>query len=415
MKIAYILGQFPSLSETFILNQITGMIDLGHTVKIFALNRGDCTKVHSDINKYQLLDSTYYFDIPYNKVMRIYKAIKIFLKHIYKYPEFIVKSLNFFKYKKLAISLRLLFYIEPFLKESFDIIHCHFGPIGSIGCYIKDIINFQKLIVSIHGYDITVYDVILKEQYYHFLFKKSDLILSNTYFTKNKIVELGCDAKKIIVHPVGLDIKRFHFKERKNGNLNKIKFLTIGRLVGKKGHKFSIEAFSKVLKKNNNIEYIIVGDGPLKGDLYKLASILNLYSNIKFTASLIDEECVKLYSKCQIFVLASITAKNGDMEGQGLVLQEAQACGMPVISTFHNGIPEGVLNGKSGFLVPEKDVNALAEKMEYLINHSELWPEIGRAGRRFVEEKYDIVKLNKRLEKIYEALINNNFSELESL
>ena len=92
--------------------------------------------------------------------------------------------------------------------------------------------------------------------------------------------------------------------------------------------------------------------------------------------------------------------------GQGLVLLEAQAMGLPVISTLHNGIPDSVLDGQSGFFVPEKDINALAERLEYLIEHHELWPEIGRAGRRYVEENFDIHKLNDRLIKIYQQLLN---------
>ena len=79
------------------------------------------------------------------------------------------------------------------------------------------------------------------------------------------------------------------------------------------------------------------------------------------------------------------------MEGTPVVLMEAQACGLPVVSTYHSGIPEVVKDGESGFLVPEKDVDALAEKMEYLINHPELWPKMGEAGRKHIERNYNIV------------------------
>ena len=120
-----------------------------------------------------------------------------------------------------------------------------------------------------------------------------------------------------------------------------------------------------------------------------------------------QDEVIDICNQAHIFLLPSITASNGDKEGQALVLQEAQAVGLPVISTLHNGIPEGVIDGKSGFLVPEKDAGALAERIEYLIEHSELWPEMGRIGRKFVESKYDIKKLNEELINIYESLIEN--------
>ena len=88
------------------------------------------------------------------------------------------------------------------------------------------------------------------------------------------------------------------------------------------------------------------------------------------------------------FVLASVDVQ-GDMEGQGLVLQEAQASGLPVIATVHGPLPEGLIPEKSGYLVPEKDPDALAERLQFLAGHPELWSSLGRTGRAYVESKYD--------------------------
>jgi colanic acid/amylovoran biosynthesis glycosyltransferase len=98
-----------------------------------------------------------------------------------------------------------------------------------------------------------------------------------------------------------------------------------------------------------------------------------------------------------------------------LVLQEAQAVGLPIVSTSVGGIPEGMLDGKSGFLVPERDVDALSDRLRYLVEHPELWPEMGRCGRRLVEEKYDIKMLNSKLVRIYDALLTDNLAALEEL
>ena len=104
--------------------------------------------------------------------------------------------------------------------------------------------------------------------------------------------------------------------------------------------------------------------------------------------------------------MSSVTASDGDKEGQGLVLQEAQGMGLPVLSTLHNGIPDGVLDGKSGFLVPERDVDGLAQKLDYLLENPQVWSEMGLAGRKFVEQHYDINKLNDKLVQIYQDLLN---------
>ena len=118
------------------------------------------------------------------------------------------------------------------------------------------------------------------------------------------------------------------------------------------------------------------------------------------------DELQQLYADAHIFILSSVTSADGDKEGQGLVLQEAQAMGLPVLSTLHNGIPDGVLDGESGFLVPERDVDALAQKLNYLIEHPELWSEMGKAGRAFVEENFNIDKLNDRLVEIFQSLLH---------
>lgn len=84
---------------------------------------------------------------------------------------------------------------------------------------------------------------------------------------------------------------------------------------------------------------------------------------------------------------------------------------MPVISTYHSGIPKLIEDGKSGFLVPGKDVDALADRIVYLIEHPQLWPEMGRVGHEFVEKHYNVKKLNNQLVQIYESLMSNTSSK----
>ena len=132
---------------------------------------------------------------------------------------------------------------------------------------------------------------------------------------------------------------------------------------------------------------------------------LSLQETVEFLGSLPSNQVRRLYRRAHLFILPSVTASNGDKEGQGLVLQEAQAMGLPVISTRHNGIPEGVLDGESGFLVPEKDPKALEEKILYELANPNLWGPLGRRGHKFVAEKYDIKILNKQLEQIYQEAV----------
>jgi len=408
MKIAFIVSAFPVLSETFILNQITGLIDLGHEVDIFASSKPNEKKIHSDVKKYNLINKTHYFHIPKTRKKRIMYAFKIFLKNFYKKPLVLLKALNFFKYGSFYNVLNNLFYLAPFLNKDYDIIHCHFGPNGIIGVHLKEIGIPGKYLTSFHGYDVNSYPKIMGKNVYNVLFKNGDLFTANTNFTRQQVVKLGCDEEKIIILPVGLRVEKFKFSTRKIQPREPIKILTVGRLVEKKGHEYAIKAIAKIVKKHKNIKYIVAGDGPLRTNLENLALKLGIMNHVEFLGAVEQNKVLNLYQQAHIFILPSVTASNGDREGQALVLQEAQATGLPVVSTLHNGIPEGVLDGKSGFLVPERDVDALAEKLEYLIEHPEIWPKMGRYGRKFVEEHYDIKKLNKRLIEIYQNLLVDN-------
>ncbi|MBW2310785.1 MAG: glycosyltransferase [Deltaproteobacteria bacterium] len=407
MKIAFIVGAFPALSETFILNQITGLIDLGHEVDIYSRMTPRQGKIHPDVEKYNLYARTYYLnDVPKNKIKRILKAIKLFAINFHKSPLTIFKSLNIFKYGREALSLYLFYHAVAFLRKQYDIIHCHFGPNGNFGILMREVGAIEgKVITSFHGYDV---NVINQNDYYTQLFKYRDLFTTNTEFTKKRVLGLGGDFKKIRILPVGLYLDKFPYRERVIRTGEVIRILTVARLVEKKGLEYSIRAVAKVVNKQSKckIEYKIAGEGFLKNELKTLISELGMEDKIELLGWCDQDEVRKLFGESHIFILSSVTAENGDREGQGLVLQEAQAVGMPVISTLHNGIPEGVQDGKSGFLVPERDVDALAEKLEYLILHPEIWPKMGRAGRKYVEEHYDIKKLNQRLVKIYEELLS---------
>ena len=407
MKIAFIVAAFPKLSETFILNQITGLLDLGHDVQIFACANPNEGKIHRQVRDYNLIERTHYVPlVPQNKVKRVYEALQLIVMNVYRYPVTILITLNIFKCGRSFFSLRKLFQVIPFLGRHFDVIHCHFGPTGRSFLFLKDIVS-GKYITSFHGYDVSSYVRRNENRVYQELFVEGDLFTANSNYTKQRLEQLECDTDKIVKLPEGLDPNQFEFKLRKDPQ-GTIKILTVARLVEKKGVEYSIEAVANVLQRHPNIEYKIAGDGPLRKELETLISDLGINKKVRLVGWQEREEVIKLMDESHIFILFSVTAKNGNQEGQGLVLQEAQAMGLPIISTYHDGIPEGVVDGRSGFLVPERDVDALAEKLEYLIEHPELWSKMGRFGREFVKKHYNSKKLNQRLVEIYQNLIQGN-------
>jgi colanic acid/amylovoran biosynthesis glycosyltransferase len=407
MRIAFIVGPFPVLSETFILNQITGLLVRGHEVHIYGCKPDETSKVHPDVEKYQLIERTYYIpEIPKNYFLRFLKGLAFISTNFYKAPLVLLRSLNIFKYGKRAASMRLLYSVIPLLKsQPYDIIHCQFGMYGVDGMILRDIGAIKgKLITSFRGYDISWYVKACGEDVYDQLFVKGDFFLANCEFFRKRAIKLGCDDKKIVVHGSGIDCSRFTYKPR-YPHPDGIRIVTTGRLVEKKGIEYAIRAVAKVARLHQNIEYNIIGDGYLKEHLQQIISELNLADKVKLLGWKNQKEIIEILDKAHVFIAPSVTAEDGNQDAPVNTLKEAMAMGLPVIGTLHGGIPELVENGISGFLVPERDVDAIAEKVDYFIEHPEVWEQMGKAGRVYVEEHYDINRLNDELVEIYQQVV----------
>jgi colanic acid/amylovoran biosynthesis glycosyltransferase len=334
--------------------------------------------------------------------MRRLKTIGLLAMGFAKAPVRLLRLLYYMLTQRREFLYRRLYLAMLFLREDFDIIHCHFGDIGIAGAMLKIMGLKAKFITSFHGHDANRISSDQGRLLYHSLFKTADVITANTNFTKQQIVKMGCPEDAVAILPVGVRIEKFTYKERFLQPNEPVRILTVARLVEKKGHKYAINAVAGLIQNGRNVIYTIAGAGPGMGELKEQAASLGIENKVEFVGELTQAEVLRLYDRAHIFVLPSVTAADGDREGQGLVLQEAQAVGLPVVSTLHNGIPEGVLDGQSAFLVPEKDVDALAERLQYLTDNPHLWPAMGLCGSRYVQGKYDIKVLNKELLDIYE-------------
>jgi colanic acid/amylovoran biosynthesis glycosyltransferase len=406
MKIAFLVNQFPSVAETFVLNQIVGLIKLGHDVHIFADGSVKNIKIHDKYGKYDLSKKTHYYGIPENKVLRVLKAIVLIFKHMPNNYDVVFRALNFFRYGKPSLSLSLLFMSIALLEKGpFDIIHSQFGTLGLFAASLNQILPSKcKLVTSIRGYDVTVF---LKEHpgIYRELFREGDLFLPVCEFLEERLIQEGCEEKKIVVHYSGIDCSKFEYVQRQRVCGEPIKVLTIARLIEKKGVAFAIEAVSRLLSRGEKIQYTVVGDGVLRENLQQLIEGMGIERQVKLLGWKTHEAVKMLLEESHVLVAPSLTAESGDQEGIPNAIKEAMASGLPVISTFHSGIPELVTDGVSGLLVPERDAASLADALAYLISHPEVCKEMGEAGRMQVEQKFDTNCLSKKLEELYFELM----------
>ena len=415
MKIAFLVTCFPCLSETFILNQITGLIDRGHEVDIYAYERSNDPKIHEDVEKYNLLNRTIYYgesekNIPVSRIVRLVKGFELLIANYKKNPRAFIRSMNIIRYKKKAANLKLLYMIVPFVgRGDYDVIQCHFGPNGNRGVILKDLGVFTgKIITVFHGYDITQYIHNNGRDAYKYLFDKGDFFLPISQRWKNELISLGCRKEKIMVHRMGIDVEKYNDFHRNTKGDDKLKIITIARFVEKKGIRYGVEAVGQVVKEHPEIEYRIIGDGPLRDEIESVIDQLKLREKIKLLGWKSEAEILKYMNDSDILLLSSVTSNDGDQEGIPVVLMEAMAMGLPVVSTFHSGIPELVQDGISGFLAPERDVSGLAKKLRHCIEHPELWPSILKEAHNTIIQNYNIDDLNDRLVMIYQQLLDSH-------
>lgn len=308
---------------------------------------------------------------------------------------------------RIAESLRLLNIAALFLHtKPYDVVYCHFGSNGLLCARLRELGFVRGRVVTVfHGRDVSAYIRRHGEHAYNSLFRKGDLFMPVSEYWRERLASLGCDGRKTVVHRMGVDCRKISFFPRTIHVDTPVRILTIARFVEKKGIEFGLRAIARILERHPNVEYHIVGDGPLRRRYTRLIDELDIPDRVHLQGWRDQDEVRHILAQSHLFLCPSITAKDGDMEGIPVALMEAMAAGLPVIATFHSAIPELVKDGVYGYLVPERDIDSLVERMSRLLDHPEQWTEMGHAARFQVETRHDIEKLNDRLVTLFEGLL----------
>lgn len=432
LKAAFFVGAFPAVSETFIIRQIRALIASAHEVDIFADTRDALNAAPVDDETNALLDRATYMDMPQettpwempawpiygrtwlpgaatpiSNLKRVARALPKFACCFKASPRLALRMVNKEEYGYRARSFSQVYRMARLAEKQrkYDVLHAHFGPVAESFRFARDLWR-APLIASFHGYDFTTIPRKEGKHVYKNLFAAADAITGNSEYTVQCLVELGCPKEKVRRLPMGLDLQQFPFRERSLAPDEPVRILVVARLTPIKGVEFAIDAISEARQRHSNVQLDIVGDGPSRPELEQRARKLGLENIVHFHGARSGKTLQALRDAAHIFLHLSVTV-DGDQEGQGVVLQEAQAVGLPVVATRHGAFPEGVLDGESAFLVPERDPRATADVLLFLIGHPEVWPEMGRKGRAFVTAKYNIERLNEELIGLYREVIAN--------
>ena len=404
-KIYFVLGGFPVVSQSFLYNQISQVIlEDRYEVAILVLNRkkGKVHPAYAHLNeKVQFLPS----GRENGAVSKVKLIAKSYFKLLFKNPGMIFKAMNVSKYGRDAANGSYLIRAAQFLELQPDLYHCHFGTTARIVADLKDMGAVKcKMISSFHGKDITVYPKQFGKAFYKRLFQTSEMFTGNSRFIIGKMVDNGCPTDRVIKIPMCLNTGEFSMRAQVPPR-TLFNILTVGRFVEKKGYEYALRAIA--LFKQHQIPFIyhIIGEGPTMDNMIKLAEELGIVNQVIFHGAMMQDRVKEFYNQAHVFMLPSVTAANGDTEGQGLVLQEAQSIGIPVLATLHNGFPDSVVEGSTGFLVPEKDPEGLCEKLVLLAKDEELARTMGERGRAFVEKNFDAAVIGAELSAAYQQLL----------
>lgn len=400
--------RFPNVYHTYILNILEHVAKHGGEIAIVS-GKPLGLRIDERVHRYRLLDRSYSysFDSTSDALKVAWTYFNPFtsrgrcsfrgIKRQVSSPDWSAVDLRT-KVKRVAKSAILGTDID------FHLIHAHYMKGAYDSLHIAQILGVP-MVVSFHGLQSIdpqrPFPLTRREA--DSVFERSRVFTTGTFYAKQILVDFGCPADKIEVMPLGTKLSDFPFSPRPYSADRPIVCLTVARLSLEKGHKYAIEAMKTLRARGWNVVYRVVGHGPWRAQLEQLVKDLHAEDYVSLVGEKSGPDLVAEYLAADLFVLPSIQVPHHRYaeETQGVVMQEAQACGKIVVATRTGGIPE-CLDDRSGFLVPQADSEALADEVEWILQRPERWPDWQRAGRAWVESRFSMEVAGRQLSTIYQ-------------
>lgn len=383
-RIGVVLSDFPVLSETFVVDQIAGLVDLGFGMTIL------CNRVHPSPRPETE---------PLRRLMPLARA-----SAAHRLTHAMLRRLgrDAGRDQRLAARWRVEVLADAaacWRMNRCDVLVAHFGWTGQRLAEAAALGVLRRPFVTVlHGKDVAVPFHSGAMQDYSTLFRRGNLLLPVCDAFRALLLDAGADPGRTRVLPTGVDCAAIEFAPPSPSRTG-ARIRTTARLVEKKGVDHALRALASLRERRPALpwRYDVVGDGPLRPRLEELAAACGVADRVHFAGTVPHEEAKSHLRSADIFLLPSRTGTDGDMEGVPVSLMEAMAAGVAVISTTHSGIPELVTHGETGLLAPEGDPVALSARLEWSMDNPDGLAALARAARAKVEADFDARVIHRRL------------------
>lgn len=312
----------------------------------------------------------------------------------------IIRFVNYRKILKGPQSIWETLVATSFVNENTDVVYAQFGTNG-----VK-VLNICKtfglpLIVHFRGLDSSKKSILKRfRKKYLKLFEYASFVIVVSHDMEDRLVNLGCPREKIVYNPSAPNDTYYRIQP----TFSKKLFVGAGRFVDKKAPQNTIRAFMKVLEKHPDAQLILAGSGKLFKQCKELVRQNNLENSVCLPGAFNSEQLEQWFCEATAFVQHSMTAPDGDKEGTPNSISEASLAGLPVISTFHAGIPDVIIDKKTGLLSDEGNIDAMAKNMIWILDNPQEAKKMGSDGKENIRKNFNLTKCIEILDNtIYAA------------
>ncbi len=419
LKIVYILLYFPRLTETFVAEEIQAIRSLGIDVHIISLlgSEPGPTQPLSE----QLMPYTWY--APDVKDLALWKAQFHFLR---KSPRLYFSMLTnllrqplpreplALQAKRMLIFLKAVAVAHYLEGKETQLIHTHFAWLSGAAAWVSARLLDLPFTVTVHAFDIYS----SKNDLLRLVCQQADRVVSISDYNRSQVSSL-CNIPNETISLIHcgvnlVDLQGETQEQMENLDGTPIRILSVGSLLLKKGHTYLIDACNILSNSGLNFTCNIIGGGLNEAALNKQIQELGLQNQVKLLGAKSHPEIINAYQHHDLFVLASVISPSGDRDGIPVVLMEAGAMGLPLISTRISGIPELVRHGQTGLLVPPGDPQALAEAITSLVADPIMRKQLGNNARKLVQAEFSIESSVDRLVVLFRKLCQDYSSSSEA-